>query len=77
MAFTERFEYDQNDSSLPGLDENQAIHIIDRIEAIAGLRNSISTLNDIKDLFLIEYFFKRDSDNESSYIGRWLGYTNQ
>ena len=47
MAFTEIFEYDQNDSSLPGLDENQAIHIIDRIEAIAGLRNSISTLNDI------------------------------
>lgn len=38
---------DLDDNSLPGLDENQALVLIDRIEGVAGLRDSVSTLNDI------------------------------
>lgn len=42
--------YDQeelDDNSLPGLDENQALFLIDKIEGVAGLRDSVSVLNDI------------------------------
>lgn len=38
---------DLDDNSLPGLDENQALILIERIEGVAGLRESVSTLNDV------------------------------